>query len=284
MRWRRGVSGLYPCVPFLMLRALLTAVLLLLAATPAVAMEVVRIATCNVHCGNRRFDAIAAAVSQSRAAIVCLQETTPQMERELRSRLQRQYSVFHATGHKGTIPAERFALLATKELHNVRFVPPRAGLFGFYEAEFRAGNATARIINVHLTPFLPPRNGGVLQGMSALAETEETHADEIADILASYDPQQPTVVIGDFNSLSPSKAPQALATAGFVDAAAALHDDADTLATWHFSSPRMRLRLRIDYVFHTQHFAPRSVKIIPAPGSDHALVVAELELSTEINK
>lgn len=57
-----------------------------------------------------------------------------------------------------------------------------------------------------------------------------------------------------------------------------MHADADVHATWQWPTPALPLRLRIDYIFHSPHFQTRDSAIIARPGSDHALVVSELEL------
>lgn len=259
-------------------RAAVLLIVSLTAATTVAGETTLRIATCNVHFSNQQFDKTVAAILRARADVVCLQETTPQLERLLQTKLKDRFPEFHATGHQGKIPAERFALLSTTPFRNVEFVPPRDGLFGFYQADVKAGDTDVRVVAVHLSPFLPPRNGGVLEGMAALAETEGTHAREIATVLARIDAQKPAVIAGDFNSLSTSKAPQTLRAAGFVDAAAAVHDQAEQLTTWRFTTPRMQWRLRIDFVFHSRHFTAQSADVISVPGSDHELVVVELRV------
>src|SRR5690606_8170728 len=96
-------------------------------------------------------------------------------------------------------------------------------------------------------------------------------------IAKAIDPQQPTIVVGDFNSLSTFRAPRRLVELGFVDAYASVHEDADTHHTWTVPTRALPLSLRIDHVFHTPHFVTTGAEIVRREGSDHALVVAELK-------
>jgi len=254
------------------------ATLLMLALLPASddGSDSIRIATYNLNWGNRRGDQMIDAIESADADILCLQETTPQSEQFLRKRLADRYRYFHSTGHEGRYGAERFAFASRIELDEVTFHPPTGGLFGFYTATFHYGGDDGRIVNVHLTPFRFKKGGGISGAMAAISDTEEQHGQEIDAIVKAIDPDNPTIIAGDFNSLSEFKAPKTLRQLGLVDTFAAVNADADTHPTWHWPTKPVPLALRIDYIFCTPHFRTVESKIIRRAGSDHSVVVSEL--------
>ncbi|WP_372896543.1 endonuclease/exonuclease/phosphatase family protein [Stieleria sp.] len=238
--------------------------------------ESVRIATYNLNWGNRRGDQVLEAIRTADPDLICFQETTVQSERFLRNRLATTHRYFHAAGHDGHYAGERFAFASKIELTDVTFIPPSEGLFGFYSANLNLSGTPVRIVNVHLSPFQMKRGGGIRDAMAALATTETKHAAEIDAIVETIDCQRPTIVVGDFNSISTFIAPKRLAGLGMIDAYASVHDDADAHSTWSWPTRPLPLALRIDYIFHTPHFTTTESKIVRRDGSDHALVVAEL--------
>lgn len=272
-RHSRRVSSDVSATPMKTFAALLISAFLLASDTGA---QSIRIATYNVNWGNRRGDQMISAIDTADADILCLQETTPQSEQFLKGRLGERYPYFHSVAHDGRYAAERFVFAANIKLDDLTFHPPEDGLFGFYAATFRHGGDDVRIVNVHLTPFRFKKGGGIRAAMAALSSTEEQHAKEIEFIVKAIDTSQPTIIVGDFNSLSEFNAPKRLRQLGLVDSFASVNADADTHPTWHWPTKPLPLALRIDYVFCTRHFRTVESKIIPRGGSDHYLVVSEL--------
>jgi exonuclease III len=239
--------------------------------------QTIRVATFNVNYGNRSGDQVLDAIEKSRADILCLQETTLQSERFLQQQLAVDYPEFHAIGHQGTYYGERFVFASKQKPRNLKFVPPTHGLFGFYSATFSFDDKDVCIINVHLTPFGVPPNAGVVQALAAVGATEKQHAAEIREILKAVPSDSPVVVLGDFNSLSTFRAPTALINAGFTDSFASLHKNPDTHHTWQWPTRPLPLKLRIDYIFHSNHFRSLQSEIIRRDGSDHFLLVSEIK-------
>jgi len=256
--------------------ALLLLPSLLIAGEPP---QSFRVATYNLNWGNRRGDQILDAIVTSKADVVFLQETTPQSERFLQRRLRNIYPHFRSIGHDGRYAAERFAFASRVALRDVVFHPPANGLFGFFTATCRIGGEPVRLINVHLSPFVLRRGSGITGMMAALYRTEKQHHAEIEAICRGLDPTLPTIVAGDFNSISTFTAPTHLASLGFTDSFAAIHKDADTHATWQWPTRPLPLKLRIDYIFHTRHFRTVRSEILQRRGSDHFLVVSELRFA-----
>jgi hypothetical protein len=126
-----------------------------------------------------------------------------------------------------------------------------------------------------------PPDAAILDGMAAITGTESKHAKEIAEILTTVDVDLPTIVSGDFNSLSTFQAPTALVKAGFIDSFACIHADADSHHTWHWPTRPLPMKFRIDYIFHSKHFRTVDSSVIRRNGSDHFLLVSGLELGEQ---
>ena len=236
-----------------------------------------RIATFNVNYANTRGDQVLDAISEASPDILCLQETTLQSEGWLRKQLADSHPEFPSAGHEGKYYAERFAFASKLEPVELVYHPPKAGLFGFYEATYTVHNRKVRIVNVHLSPFGIPRGAGLTDALAAISKTEAKHSAEIDAILDSIDPETPTVICGDFNSLSTFKAPSSLVENGFIDSFASLHNNPDQHVTWNWPSRPIPLRFRIDYIFHSKHFQTIESAVIEKQGSDHFMVVSELK-------
>ena len=236
-----------------------------------------RFATYNINWGNRYGDQVLKVIAESKADVLFLQESTLQSEQFLRPRLKAAYPYFYVAGHDGRYLAERFAFASKLPLRDVRYTPPDNGLFGFFSANCEASGARVMLINVHLTPFTIPPDSGLAGIMSALSATESKHTAEIEAICKQLDTKQPTIVAGDFNSLSTLAAPSYLRKIGLIDSFAAVHDDADSHPTWFWPTRPLPLRARIDYIFHTIHFRTTRSEVVKHPGSDHYLLVSEVK-------
>ena len=165
-------------------------------------VESLRIATFNVNWGNARLARAAAAVRESGADIVLLQETTRASEAFLIAEFRADYQHRVVRGHTERYGAERFAILSRSPLVGVRFVPPEHGLFGCLIARVSLGEREIQVANVHLQPFQLAGRGGPQAFLARAAAVEDIHAREIEVVLAALDPGLPTLIAGDFNSLS----------------------------------------------------------------------------------
>ena len=101
--------------------------------------------------------------------------------------------------------------------------------------------------------------------------------------MRTIDLDQPTIVVGDFNSLSNFCAPRRLVQLGFQDAFASMHKSADEHATWHWPTSPVPLAFRIDYIFHSSHLMTTKSEIVRRDGSDHYLVFADLNTVQDAN-
>lgn len=238
----------------------------------------IRVATYNLNWGNRRGEEMLGAIREADADIVCFQETTDVTERFLKTKLRSTHPEFHSFGHNGHYFAERFSIASRMSLDEIRYHPPAKGLFGFVEATIPFGGEKLHVVNVHLTPFVLPKKPSMMALLAESNAVESKHRAEMDAICDVVDPSRPTIILGDFNSISSYAAPKKLRELGFVDSFASVHDDADRHSTWHWPTKPLPLELRVDYIFHSGHVKTFSSKIIRRSGSDHSLVVSELRL------
>jgi endonuclease/exonuclease/phosphatase family metal-dependent hydrolase len=133
-------------------------------------------------------------------------------------------------------------------------------------------------VNVHLTPVVLKQGDRFAAVMDALSDAEAKHKVEITAVTKGLDLDKPTIVLGDFNSISSFIAPKTLADMGMVDSFTSVVANPDTHATWTWPTRPLPISLRIDYIFHTKHFSTKESEIIRREGSDHSLVVSELLL------
>lgn len=260
--------------------ALLIATVTIAEAAPSMAERPIsiRVATYNVNWGNADLKELTATIQRAGADVVCLQESTALSEQHLQDSLKAVYPHMRFQGHEGRLAAERFGFLSKLPLRNVRFVPPRHGLFGTYCADIDVSGQTLQIINVHLAPLLVPRGAGVWDAYAALRQMEQTHSDEMRQITKEINRDIPTIIAGDFNSLATLQAPLLLKKAGFTDSFAAVTTNADSQPTWRWQLRSGTWALRIDYLFHSSHFMTQKSEVQESNASDHYLLVSELEV------
>lgn len=260
---------------------ILLGLIVLFIDSPCSCGQSIRLATYNLNWGNRRGDQVLDAIRIAKPDVICFQETTKQSEGFLRSRLRDDYPFFHAAGHEGRFAAERFAIASKVELNNIRFSVPSAGLFGFQSAEVSIEGTKIQIFNVHLSPVVIRRDQGLSAFLNVLSATEEEHSLEMDELTKQLNLEIPSIVAGDFNSISTSIAQKKLQELGFRDSFATLYKDADSHSTWTWPTRPIPLRLRIDYVFASKHFKTISCQVVTREGSDHSLVVSELTLKDD---
>jgi endonuclease/exonuclease/phosphatase family metal-dependent hydrolase len=112
--------------------------------------------------------------------------------------------------------------------------------------------------------------------LRAISEMEEIHAFEIAARWRQMATNRPTIILGDFNSLSAGNAPRFLRDRGFLDSLAVVNPQPDSQHTWHERTMGNDWSLRIDYLFHSPHLTTLESQVIAKPGSDHYPMVSRL--------
>lgn len=243
---------------------------------PAPAREF-RLATYNINWGNADLEQVAATIVKAQPDILCLQETNAESERFLRQRLGDQFATLQFRGGRGEFAAERFGFASLHRLLGEKFVSRKTGLFGMWIAQFDVNGRTVQVANVHLQPALFSRQTSRLAALAAIGEMEVRHREEIEYFYPQLAADVPTVMAGDFNSLSGFYAPQYLIQRGFADTFAQRNPRADFHATWHWPAARGEIRLRLDYIFCNAHLRPLESRVIESDASDHFLLVTQLE-------
>lgn len=249
--------------------------------------ENIRVATYNIHYDNFNSDQMIDAIRTADTDIVCLQEACERTIEIIRSELPDDYPYISIDG--------QFGFAAKQAPTNVTLDSASR----FRVATFEWNRKPIRVVNTHLTPVALPDQPNFVQVMAGLSNSDQAHQSEISRILELADLKSPTIILGDFNALSGAKAIGKLRSAGLIDSIASKHADPDRHTTWDWQTMRkletkkfrsdnlgvinsgggLDIRLRIDYVFHTNHFKTVESKVIRRQGSDHFLIVSELDLS-----
>ncbi|MCA9055848.1 MAG: endonuclease/exonuclease/phosphatase family protein [Planctomycetaceae bacterium] len=240
-----------------------------------------RIATYNINWGNARIEEVVSAIQQSDADIVCLQETNAQSAATLRQVFSRQYPTIRFFGSVERYAAAGFGLLSRIPLRSEKFLPAEDGLFGACLVELDTGDPAAQILNVHLQPVIfdrPRDEVGLVHVRDAFLNAERIHLREIKHLLTHIDPDSPSLILGDFNSLSSFQAPSFLRDRGYLDSFAGTVNGPDAHPTWHWSTRLGDVSFRIDYIFHSPDWRTTDSQVIRTSGSDHFLLVSSLEL------
>lgn len=247
--------------------------------TEPAAASCLRVATFNINWGNLDLPDIERTLREAAADLVFIQECNAKSESFFRRRLRKLYPHMKFRGDRGRYGAERFGFLSNRKLTDLRFTPARHGLFGIYQASLRLDDQQVQLINVHLSPFVIPRNATAAQAMTALARVEGIHQQETQQLVGLIDRNTPTLVCGDFNSLSTFTAPQRLTRLDFIDSFASVTEQPNMTPTWRWPVGRLKIQFRIDYIFHSPHFRTTKSRVINTTGSDHSVVVSELQLT-----
>lgn len=258
------------------------AVVFLFGLPPVCAGETFRIATFNINYGNVNLNDIVRTIRKANADVICLQETTNAFRNDSETRLKREFLKTHPyiyfVGHNGRYAAERFGFVSKYPLADKRFVPPVHGLFGTCFATVILPDGNVRLANVHLSPFQVARGSNAVRAFKAISAVESRHKLEIEAIARNVNAKVPTIVCGDFNSLSTFVAPRTLSGLGLQDSFASVTETADSHPTWRWPIKGMPVQFRIDYIFHSSHFETAKSEVLPTVGSDHSLLVSEMKL------
>jgi endonuclease/exonuclease/phosphatase family metal-dependent hydrolase len=196
----------------------------------------------------------------------------------LRDSLGKEYPYASFQGYHGKYKAEGFGFLSRLPLDKFELTPPDQGIFGFYSAELQLDNRAVRIVTVHLQPIsLWKKATGIREALSGVGSAEKVHRSEIEAVLAKIDESVPTIIAGDFNSISTFAAPGALLSKGFADSFAETTKNPESFVTWHWPTGTGEIAFRIDYLFHSKHFQATESNVIKSDASDHYLIFSRLK-------
>jgi vancomycin resistance protein VanJ len=228
--------------------------------------------TYNINYGGYRADLGAAAILDSGADVVCLQETSPAWQEFLTPRLAGRYPhrLFrHAPAAGGMAAFSRWPL---KE---VAWHRPEAGWFHGWRLRAETPAGPVEILSVHLRPQISDQ-GRVGPGVSQ--RTGAVRLAEIRELEARLDPALPRLILGDFNEEDGGAALRHLAGRGYTDALAEFDRRSPT---WRWRYGIIRLSRRFDHVMYSTGLHACRAAVVPAGASDHFPVVAVFDRPPE---
>lgn len=231
-------------------------------------------ATFNIYYQNLNLTSIVAVIRSAKADVVALQETNPQSAQFLRRALGRDYP--HQEFRAGDRLSNGLGLLSRTPIRQTRYLPPKHGAYGTLVGEVTLAGQAAQVVVVHLQSPRLQQVDGPMAALKVFATMEDIHAREIAHIHSQITTNQPTLFLGDFNSLGGGNALRFLTDRGWIDSAAAVSSRPETNVTWSAHTLGRDWRFRIDYLFHPPVITTLESRVIPTSASDHFLLVSRL--------
>jgi len=225
-----------------------------------------RILTYNVNWGEPSPDAAAKIIRESGAEIVCLQETTPEWERFLRSALPHEYSFAEFRNSKSRMGGG-LAFISRIPGREVAYIPSETGWFDGWIKAFDTAIGPVQVLNVHLRPPVSDSGSWVRGYLS-------TGDDRLREMERFYGQRRlglPMIVAGDFNDREHSPVIQWLNSKGMINA---LPEFDRHTPTWHWRYGLVSLSRRMDHVVYAPELHCCSARVIQAGTSDHFPVEA----------
>ena len=225
-----------------------------------------RVLTYNVNWAAPRPDLAVDIIRNSRADIVCLQETTPSWERYLRQAFGGEYSFTAFRDSKGRMGGG-LAFLSRCPAREVAYVPSDTGWFDGWIMAFETAMGPVQVLNVHLRP--PVSDGG--SWVSGYLSTGDDRLREMERFYARRQPELPLLVTGDFNDGQNSSVVRWLEMREMVNA---LPQFDYRTPTWEWNTSVVTLRRRMDHIVYSPDLRCCSARVIKAGASDHYPVEA----------
>jgi endonuclease/exonuclease/phosphatase family metal-dependent hydrolase len=222
--------------------------------------------TYNINWGGPRPDLAADAIRKSGADIVCLQETTPEWAQYLRQSLGDEYS-FAAFRDSRLRSGGGLGFLSKLPAREVAYIPSATGWFDGWIMSFETAKGPVQVLNVHLHPPVSERGSWV----SGYLTTRDDRLAEIKRFFAKRAPQQPTLVMGDFNDGEKSRAVEWLERNNMVNA---LSEFDSYTKTWEWHTSVVTLKRRMDHILYSPALHCCSAQVLREGASDHFPVEA----------
>ena len=226
----------------------------------------IKIVTYNVNWGFVHPDKVARYLSVENADVICLQETHRYWKESLHKKLNRQYPYgkFREWGQAGGI-----AIISKYELYDANLIEPNDNWFPAFYTWVDTPIGKIQILNVHLKP--PLSEEGKFSA-AAYLETGDHHKMELERFLGRTDPNQPMIILGDFNENEKGKAISQLIEAGWTDALSR-YDKKTNTWIWQ-TSAGLEIKNRYDHILYNGFLKCTAARVTNIEASDHLPVTA----------
>jgi endonuclease/exonuclease/phosphatase (EEP) superfamily protein YafD len=225
--------------------------------------------TYNVNWGGPAPELAARAILDSKADIVCLQETTPEWETFFRARLGTEYPFMHFR-HPKERAGGGCAFLAKSRSTEVAYISSNTGWFDNWIRLFHTPAGPVQVLNVHLRPPVSDRGSF---GVSGYFGTGDDRVQELEQSFASLRPNVPAIVAGDFNDHENSAVIDWLKVKNFANA---LPQFDRSTPTWRWRYGLVTFRRRMDHIVYSPELHCYNAAVLRAGASDHFPVLAVL--------
>ncbi len=223
-----------------------------------------QIMTFNVNWGMPAPEKVYQTMVDSKAQIICLQESNLNWELFLSPRLRELYPYIQFR-HAGA--AGGMAVFSKYPFEEISFQRPSMGWFGGWITHYQTPFGLIQVLNVHLKP--PVGEQGV--SVSAYLEAPTIHRQEIQELHPLLTPGIPTFIVGDFNEEDDDKAVAWLEKQSYKNSLSQFNT---CTHTWEWPFWFTKLKGRYDHILHNQHFRLVYAEVLPVKASDHFPVIA----------
>ncbi len=266
--------------------AIVTSVVALMVLATTAFGQPFCVGTYNVNWENTASDQMIDAIRHSNADCACIQETT----NEWFGLFKLQINDLYPYAYK----VNQFAFLSKTPLYGIEANDNSL----FATATLAVEGRPLQLVNLHLSPLSLPNNANAFTLLTELSDRDEKHVRELDNLLKTIDLKTPTIIVGDFNGISTSKAAKRLQEKGLADSFALVNNNPDQVPTWDLNrmlaieagqhpgrltdaAGYVPIGLRLDFVYHTVHFETVASQVLLYEGSDHSLVVSKLRLKPD---
>lgn len=232
--------------------------------TPALEEPALEVMTYNLNYGIAGDEATLQVLAEATAAVVFLQETTPEWERSLRATLTTTFPHQAYVHHEG---AGGLAVLARRPFELKDVIENQRGWFPAVRVVAQTAVGPVQAVVVHLRP--PVSDSG--SWVSGYLTTSPLRRDELKDVLASLEPNLPTLVAGDFNEGTSGDALSELEARGL---RSALPEFTPNAKTWGWRVGAFQLSAQLDHIAYSAQLEPVNARVVPGGRSDHQAVTA----------
>lgn len=218
-----------------------------------------RVLSFNINFGVGEDPRNIAAVAESNADLVLLQETTRASEEAFREGLSGSYPhmLFRECCNAGGL-----GVLSKYPIREESYLEPTVGWFPAWRVVVDTPLGPVQALDVHLRP--PMSDGG--SWVAGFFSTRDDRREEIAAFWAALDHALPTVIVGDFNEDADGRAIEFLAKQGLRSALPQVEPRAKT---WRWQTKVGMLRMMLDHVVYGPGLELRSAEVMDRGTSDH---------------